>query len=340
LVRLPLRLVVIATLAGASGCGAILGFEDHEPYPDDGAGGTLTSSSSVSSSSSGAASSSTTSTGVGGAAGGGGAAPEPEVEVLLIPDSIEDAIGVYDPATGAYLGDFVPPKTGMEPWSFALPNNAVQGPDKRIYVSDQSSDAVFCFEQDGSFHGVFADDSDGLDNVRGIDFRDGELFVSLSPAGGQAVVARFSATGNRLADFINDSSDPFDIFFLDDSSMLLANVSSPDDVRRYNALGAFQATVVTTDFPQQIQQLPNGNLVAAGWDEYLEFALDGSVMRTVAVTNTKPGRGIYPLSNGFWLVASAGGVDVVNPNTEVVEQAIRATGSFHKIERAFLRELP
>jgi hypothetical protein len=322
---------------GVAGCAAILGFEDHEPYPDDGAGGILSAASSSSGSQSSSVGGGTTTAPSG--SGGAGGSAQPEVEVLLIPDVSVDAIGVYDPDTGAYLGDFVPPATGTESWDFGTPNNAVQGPDMRIYVSDQIRDAIFCFEQDGSFHSVFADDSDGLDNVRGIDFRDGELFASLSPTASPEVVARFSPNGNRLADFVDDGSDPFDILFLGDDSMLLANIMEQDDVRRYSALGGFQTALATTDFPQQLQSLPNGNYVVAAWDEVLEFGLDGSVKRTVAVVS-KPGRGVYPLSNGFWLVSSAGGVDVVNPNTEVVEQNIRPSGSFHKIERVVLRELP
>ena len=122
---------------------------------------------------------------------------------LLIPDSTSDMVGMYSPVDGTYLGDMfeVPQIYG----SSSTPINAVPGPDGYIYVSDQVQDAVFRFDMDGNFFDVFADNTDGLNNVRGIDFRDGLLYVT----SGDDYVAVFDAPHNRLADFINDGSDPF-----------------------------------------------------------------------------------------------------------------------------------
>jgi hypothetical protein len=312
----------LAALVALAGCAQVLGFEDHKPFPSDDGGSA--GASSVSSGGSG---------GAGGSAGGSGGAG---VAILLIPDRGEDSIGIYSTVDGTYLGDFVPPLTGNEPYSFSSANNAAQGPDGRIYISDQLTDSIVCFEADGTFHSVLADTSDGLDNLRGIDFRDQEVFVSVSPAA-TAFVARFDLTGNRLADFVSDTSDPFDVLFLANGTMMLANIATPDDVRLYDVDATSFVSLLPSDFPQQIQTLPNGNFLVAAWTEVTEFQIDGTVVRTLP---TDIGRGVYPLEDGQWLISSDSGVQAVNPFSQQVVQQVRVGTSFSKIERAVIPSLP
>ena len=97
--------------------------------------------------------------------GAGGMAPMPENVVLLIPDSSEDAIGIYDAEDGTFLGNFLEPNTESDAWVFSTPINAVQGPNGNIFVSDQVEDAVLEFDTGGAFVGIFADETDGLSRV-------------------------------------------------------------------------------------------------------------------------------------------------------------------------------
>lgn len=322
-----LLLVWLAALVG-SGCGLVLGFEDHEPYPPS-EGGTANIGGTGG-----------TSEGGGGATGGsggvGGQGGEPGVAVLLIPDRGEDAVGMYDIVDGTYLGDFVPPLTGSEPYTFSSANNAVQGPDDRIYVADQITDSIVTFNPDGSFHTIFADQSDGLDNLRGLDFRGTELFVSVSPAGG-AFVARFDSAGMRLADFVADASDPFDILFLPGGTMMMADIAPIDNVRLYDVGASSFTPLRDIDFPQQIQPLANGNFVVVGWSEAIEMEADGDVVRTIVID---VGRGVYPLESGNWLISSDAGVQAINPFSEEVIQTARVGTGFTKIERAVLPAQP
>lgn len=256
--------------------------------------------------------------------------------MLLIPDRIADSVGIYDIDDGDYLGDLLPPLTGSEPYTFESANNAVQGPDGLIYVSDQLTDAIVRFEVDGTYVGVFADAADGLDNVRGIDFRGDELFVSVSPAG-PTFVARFDMNGNRLADFVADLSDPFDVLFLPNGTMMLADIADPDNVRLYDVGGGNFTQLAPIDFPQQIQAVPAGNFLVAGWTEAFEFDIGGNVLTVVVVDM---GRGIYPLNNGQWLITSGAGVEAINPFSGQVVNVVRVGGSFAKIERAVIPALP
>ena len=312
------RIAAIALLTQALGCALILGFEDHEPFPEGGGGGE----------------------GGGPSAGGGpqgGEGGTPGTPVLLIPDRGTNAIGLYDPDDGHYLADLIVSPASGDPFMFDSPNDAVMGPDGRIYVSDQLADCIFTFDEAGTFLGLFADASDGLDNVRGIDFRDGELFASVSPSAMPPFVARFDLQGNRLADFVNDGADPFDVTFLQNGTMLMANLTLPENVRLYDVNGGSFVELLPIEFPQQISLLPGGTLVIAGWTELIEAEQNGDIVRSVIVDI---GRGIHGLANGQWLVTSEAGVQVIDPVQLRVAQTVRVGTGFTKIEPAVLSSLP
>jgi hypothetical protein len=226
-------------------------------------------------------------------------------QFLLIPDSSADTVGMYDPFDGTYMGDLIP-DTGL----FSTPLNAILGPDNLIYVSDQLADAVFRFNMDGSFFDVFADDTDGLNNVRGIDFRDGNLYVT----SGDDFVAVFDGPHSRLPDFIT-GVDPFDIHFLDDGRALIADILA-DDVRLYNADGTFDSTIFAVNFPEQISSDPNkpGSFLNASFsgDTVTDFDLDGTIADTWFFNG---GRGVFRLGNGNLLLTAGDGIWEMDPAT-------------------------
>ncbi len=229
-------------------------------------------------------------------------------QFLLIPDSLSDTVGMYDPFDGTYLGVLID-GSGM----FSTPVNAVPGPDGLIYVSDQIEDTVYRFNMDGSFFDVFADASDGLNNIRGIDFYNGNLYVT----SGDDYVAAFDGPHSRLPDFINDGSDPFDILFLDDGSALLADIQgSTDNVRLYNPDGTLNSVLFTVNFPEQISvdsKLPGGFLNASfSGDTVTDFDADGSIYGTWFFND---GRGVFRLGNGNLLLTAGDGVWEMDPST-------------------------
>lgn len=239
------------------------------------------------------------------------AAPALAQGYLLIPESSNDTIGKYDAFDGTYLGVFATHGSGT-------PINAVLGPDNLIYVSDQIGDSVTRYDLDGNFRDVFADADDGLNNVRGIDFRGDHLFVT----SGDDYVAEFDADGNRLDDFINDGSDPFDIHFLPDGRALLADIAgSTDNVRLYNADGTLAEELFSVNFPEQVQSdslLPGAYLNASfSADLITDFDLDGTI---VSQFEWNGGRGIYRLGNGNLLATAGDGVFELDKTTgDIVE---------------------
>jgi len=247
--------------------------------------------------------------------------------ILLITDSTSDTVCMFDPYDGTYLGDFctIPPIHG----TYLTPVNAIPGPDGNIYVSDQVQDAVFVFNSTGTFLYEYANDTDGLNNVRGIAFRGTHLFVT----SGDDYVAEFDGPHSRLPDFINDGSEPFDIFFLDDGRALLSDIyGSTDNVRLYYANGTLDTVLFQINFPQQIMNdtiLP-GSYLNAGFSggQITDFDLDGTIVQTTPFSS---GRGVYRLGNENLLLTDGDGVWEIEPGTgSVVGQ--KKGGSSHFIE--------
>jgi hypothetical protein len=150
---------------------------------------------------------------------------------------------------------------------------------------------------------------------------------------GDDYVAEFDGPHSRLPDFINDGSDPYDIYFLDDGRSLLADIyGSDDNVRLYHANGTLDTILFTVSFPQQIQkdsQTPGEYLNAAfSGDNVTDFDLDGTIFET---TFFNGGRGVYRLGNGNFLCTAGDGVWEIEPGTgAIIEQ--KNTGSARFIE--------
>ena len=243
-------------------------------------------------------------------------------EFLLIPDSTTDKVGMFNPYDGTYLGDLID-GTGI----FSTPINAVPGPDGNIYVSDQVADSVTVWDMQGGFLYTYADATDGLNNIRGIDFRGGHLFVT----SGDDYVAEFDAPHHRLEDFIADGSDPFDIYFLSDGRSLLADIQgSTDNVRLYNVDGTLAYQLFDVDFPEQIQGdgLNPGQYLNISFSDDLitRFDLGGTLYGQVLFD---AGRGIYRLGNGNYLATNGVGVFELDPATgNIIQQEYSGSSRF------------
>lgn len=252
--------------------------------------------------------------------------------VLLIPDSTADVVGMFDPYDGEYLGDFIVNDPGGVQYSFSTPINAVQGTNNNIYVSDQITDAVFAFDTDGEF--LFVAAHTGLNNVRGIDFRNDTLFVT----SGDDYVAMFSGPDAFAGYFIQDGTDPFDILFTDEyaaGASLLADIQgSTDNVRLYEPDGSFLMELFKVNFPEQIQVdagYPGHYLVIAFSANVIhQFTIDGTITGT---WNYSGGRGIYRLGNGNLLATNGSGVHEIDPATGAIVDT-KYSGSCRFIELA------
>jgi hypothetical protein len=240
--------------------------------------------------------------------------------VLLIPESNADVVGMYDPFDGTFLGNLIS-GGGL----FSTPINAIQGPDNNIYVSDQVADAIFVYDTSGTYLYTYADASDGLDNIRGIDFRNDTLFVTTI----HTYVARFAGPHNRIADFFSGAG-AFDIMFLEDGRSLLTSHASPNGVWLYDVDGSFVSSVLAVSFPEQVQfdELEPGGFLNAGFtsDNITDFDLDGTIYQTTPFDNN---RAAYRLGNGNILATNSGGVYELDPGSgNIIQQENSGSGRF------------
>ena len=247
----------------------------------------------------------------------------PEDGVLLIPESSGDVVGMYDPFDGTYLGDLIN-GSGL----FSTPINAIKGPDGNIYVSDQVSDAVFVFDTLGTYLSTYADASDGLDNIRGIDFRNDTLYVTAYGP----YVARFAGPHDRLSDFINGAG-AFDIHFMEDGRALLGSHASPNGVRFYDVDGTLISQLFDVDFPEQVtyDDLTPGDFLSAAFttgNRIDDFDVHGTIYQS---WSWDYGRGVHRLGNGNLLATSShsshsGVYELDGNNGSIVEQENSGTG--------------
>jgi hypothetical protein len=246
----------------------------------------------------------------------------PNSDVLLIPNATDDYVAMFDPQDGQLLGTFITGHTG-----FNTPFCAIAGPDGNIYVSDQTADAVFVFDRQANFLYVYADASDTLDNIRGIDFRGDHLFVTTNAR----KIQEFDGPHSRIGAFIDDVNSSFDIFFLNDGRALLSN-NSGNNVRLYNADGSFAQDLFSISFPEQINRdnADTNTYLSSSFTSGIinDFDIGGTIYQSTPWTN---GRGIYRLGNGNYLATKSTGVFVIEPGTGAILQTV-ATGGWHFIE--------
>lgn len=260
--------------------------------------------------------------------GEGSKTPPSRSMVLLIPDSTTDAVGMYDPNDGTYLGDFIVDDPSGTQYDFQTPINAIEGPGGLIFVSDQLSDAVYAFDNEGNF--LYTAAATGLNNVRGIDFRNDTLFVT----SGDDYIAMFSGPDQFAGNFIQDGSDPFDILFTDEvtsGSAIVTDIQgSTDNVRHYDADGTLIGELFSDNFPEQVQA-DAGNpgyyfAVSFSGNIITRFQIDGTIASTIPFSG---GRGVYRLGNGNLLATSGTGVHEINPSTgSIIETEFSGSGRF------------
>ncbi|MEO1131336.1 MAG: hypothetical protein AAFX40_01370 [Cyanobacteria bacterium J06639_1] len=266
----------------------------------------------------------------------------PAQNYLMVPDSVSDRILLFDAQDGSLVDDTFIDGSAEGLGIFSTPFNAIQV-ENEIWVSDQVADAIFRFDLSGAYLGVVGDgdgdgDTDGLDNIRGIEFADGLIYVSNSgtnndaPGDGEVVVV-FDTAGNNLGFF--DTGDPYDIRAYN-GQLLVSDINSDssggEDIDIYT-LDGVNSTLVGTlvesdgltgiDFPQQISvRSSNGNVLVAGFSApggFYEYDFEGN---QVALFNADDGfaervRAAYELGNGTILWSGGDGIVVTDLETAI-----------------------
>ena len=244
---------------------------------------------------------------------------------LAVAMNNSDSIQMFDPYDGTHLGQLLVVPTV---YTSRVPVAAELGPDGNIYVADRNQKAVFQFNQEGTYLGVYAGPEDGLnDYVRDIDFMGNDLLVSVESSSGSHFIARYDGPHSQIADFISDDCHPHGMYVMADGRVLVSNYMTGGSVRLYGNDGTYINDVLTGhDRPEQIQfdpSAPGSYLMMETYPrQFTDFDVDGTiyVQNTIVLGDT---RGVYRLGNGNLLVGCNMGVyEVDSRDGAVIERKL------------------
>ena len=250
-------------------------------------------------------------------------------DVLLVPDMTNpQGVALFDPLTGDLLNDsFVADPLRLSEPTAALPNFDEDG----ILVVDADTDAVFEYDCQGNFVGLFAPaggvDTSILEFPGGMSYSpDGtQLWVTVRDGPNQGKVVAFDAGGSYVGIFadLGIETRPIDVR-VREADVLVAE-SRYDDVFQYSHEGTFLGTLVDSDgdtgvdHPHQIALSASGAFLVAGFNRpsgVFEYDRAGNQVALYDVVANA--EGVHELPNGNLLIARGiGFVEVARDNTVV-----------------------
>jgi len=260
-------------------------------------------------------------------------------DYLMVTDWTYDRVYLFSKLSGDLVDTaFVPSSPGI----LASPKMAMQHFNgKSILVSDQITDGVYRFDTSGAYIGLFAPsggiNTSILDNIRGIRYRSGNnLLVCVASGASQNTIQQFDTGGVHTGTFIGASNlnSPFDIL-IRNNDMLITNSSGTNRITRFDLSGNFLSNFYTGTafaFPQQMQRLPNGNIIVAAFSSPSGIAVldsNGGFIRLMSgITGA---RSVYLLDNGRYLATNGAGVHEVDSSTGSIIRTVVAGANFQYI---------
>jgi len=258
---------------------------------------------------------------------------------LMIPDITTDRIYLFNATNGDLVDTAFTPTSRPQ---LSTPKHAIShfnGND--ILLADQITDLVQRFNSEGTYTGFFAPvggvNNSILDNIRGIRYRaNNNLFVTVGSGPNQNTIQEFDTAGNHIGTFIGTTNlnSPFDIL-LRTGDMLISNSSGANRITRFDLSGNFLSVFSSSTsfaFPQQMIELPNGNIVVAGFSIPSGIVvLNSSGTFVKLLTGITGNRGIYLLGNGNYLTTNGAGVHEIDSASGSLVRSVLNTGSFQYI---------
>lgn len=252
--------------------------------------------------------------------------------LLLIPESTNDRVMAFDPATGDLVdADFIP----ADVVHLTTPINVIlnAGGDGFL-VSDQSDDVVQEYDLGGNFVGTFAPaggvDNSILDAPRGIVLRPGgNLLVTVGSGANADSVAEFDAAGNFLGNFVANGAagltTPFDVS--PRAGDYLVSGFNSGAIHRYNLNGSPLANLAPINSsPEQIAAAAGGNVLVANFGGAQEGVVELDAAGTVVGVYDPPAvsgyRGVHELPNGNILTTDGNGVHEIDRLGNLVETKV------------------
>ena len=255
---------------------------------------------------------------------------------LMVVDSLSDRVLLVS----EFDGSIINPSFITDSARFTTIVNAVSSGPNSVFISDQAANAVFEYSTSGAYlRTVVSSTANGLSNIRGIAVQNNRLYVTVASGTYANTVQSFRLDGTDQQTFISTKLDsPWDIYFRG-SDVLVSN-SGSDDIERFDFNGNYLNTLVSStgvggiNFPQQINERANGNLLIGGFSNpagIYEYLSNG----TQANYYNLPGpRAAYELGNGKYLYSAGTRLAVFDPVTLVSTDIINnPSSSFRYIEK-------
>jgi hypothetical protein len=280
------------------------------------------------------------------------ASPVLAQQVLLEVDTGANRVLLLSPDNGAVLNPaFILDANNTATYDFQTPRAAIQV-NNEIWVSDQSPNvnAVYRFDLGGNYLSKLGGSAGGLNNVRGMRFIDGTVYVvnagTSNGAPGIGLV-RYDPAGNLLG-FIPTTTtvgsttvgaSPWDVVSY--NGRLLVSDGTSRGLQQYNLdgshFGAFTSAAIN-NIPAELFVRSNGHVLMAangstpsGSFGLYELNPAGAV---VAKWTGLPGlgvRGVYELANGQYLISEAGGASAVRGLGTIDPNGVQDNSNFSLI---------
>ena len=255
---------------------------------------------------------------------------------LMVVDSLSDRVLLVNEFDGSIINaSFITDST-----RFSTIVNAVSSGPNTVFISDQVANAVFEYSTSGTYlRTVVSSTANGLSNIRGIAVHNNRLYVTVAGGTYTNTVQSFRLDGTDQQTFIGSKLDsPWDVYFRG-NDVLVSN-SGSDDIERFYLNGNYLNTIISStgvggiNFPQQIHERSNGNLLVGGFSVsagIYEYLPNG----TQANYYNLPGpRAAFELGNGKYLYSAGTRLAVFDPVTLVSTDIINSlTSSFRYIEK-------
>ncbi len=236
-----------------------------------------------------------------------------EAQYLMMPDSTNNRVVLFDPLDGSVINELYFALTG------GTPVHAMQVGDE-IWVSEQVGDRVSRWDLTGNSLGAV---TGGMDNIRGMGLINGRVYVTnagtANGAPGNAVVM-FDMSGGSLGFFSTSGTAPSPFGILGhQGGMLVSSSSGSDDIHRFDLNGASQGTFHnsgTLNFVEQMAHAANGNVLAATFSSPAGiYELDPSTGAIISSFTGSGARGVHQLGNGNIMWTNSSGAWVYDVNS-------------------------
>ena len=242
-----------------------------------------------------------------------------KAQFLMMPDSTNNRMVLFDPVNGALLNSSY----------FALPASTtpVHGMQvgNEIWVSEQLGDRVARYDLTGTFLSqIGGGPTGGLDNIRGMEQVGNTIYVTNGGAGNTAPsassVVMFGTTGNSLGFFSTAGLAPSPFGALEHQGELLVSSSAANnDVHRFkddgSNVGVFHNST-SLNFGEQLDHATNGDVLVAGFSTNNVVRLDPNTGALISAFTASGARGLHQLGNGNIMWTSGAGAFVFDVTTQ------------------------